>query len=59
MIFQHCYLDSVDNAIFPDAKKRCGRADSVYFPKDRVQGWRKRRALGCVIPRVGCILSKE
>ena len=22
---KHCYLDSVDNAIFPDAKKRCGR----------------------------------
>ena len=35
---KHCYLDALDNAIFPDAKKRCGRADSVYFPKDRVQG---------------------
>ena len=35
---KHCYLDAVDNAIFPDAKKSCGRADSVYFPKDRVQG---------------------
>ena len=42
---QHCYSDSIANDIFPDAKKKCGRENSVYFPKDRVQNHIFRNAM--------------